>query len=98
MTCEHLIQLERELLDRGFVETFRGQAWSDNVREWVYFDVCFDRPAVRERFQFAPCVRDHEHYGTHDGQEAGFECAIHQDGVMGIHPKSGRCAQVPAFP
>ena len=52
MTCEHLVHLERELAARGFAETFRGQAWSANTREWVYFDVCLDLPAVREQFAF----------------------------------------------
>jgi hypothetical protein len=87
MTCEHLIGFEQAMIAEGYTETFRGKAWSQNVREWVYFDVCFDRPAVRDFFEFDPCVVDHEHLGTHDGQEAGFVCTIHQDGVMGIHPK-----------
>jgi hypothetical protein len=96
MTCDHLIHLERELIARGFVETFRGQAWSHNAREWVYFDVCLDMPAVRERFAIPDFVADHEHLGTHDGQEAGFVCQVHQDGIMGRHPS--HCAGVPTFP
>lgn len=96
MTCEHLIALEQELVAQGFKETFRGKAWSDNVREWVYFDVCFDKEAVQERFDFDECVTYHEHLGTHDGQEAGFECKVHQDGVMGRHPE--HCAGVRGYP
>ncbi len=96
MLCEHLNQLEAELIAQGCKETFRGQAWSDNVREWVYFDVCLDMPAVRQRFALDPCVVDHQHLGTHDGQEAGFECTIHQDGIMGRHPQ--HCQGVPTYP
>ena len=87
MLCEHLVQLERELLASGIAETFRGQAWSSHCREWVYFDCYLDRPAIRARLPFAPCVVDHEHLGTHDGQEAGFVCAECRDAVMGVHSR-----------
>ena len=50
MTCNHLIELETALIAGGFKETFRGKAQSDNVREWVYFDVCMDIAKVRELF------------------------------------------------
>jgi hypothetical protein len=96
MTCEHLIELEQALIAGGFKETFRGKAWSENVREWVYFEVCFDMAAVREQLRLETCVVEHEHLGTHDGQEAGFVCTIHQDGIMGRHPQY--CAGVPVFP
>jgi hypothetical protein len=96
MTCEHLIHLERALISRRFRETFRGKAWSDNAREWVYFDVCFDLPAVREPFSLPTYVADREHLGTRDEQEAGFLCTVHQDGIMGTHP--AHCAVVPRFP
>lgn len=90
MTCEHLHALEQALIDGGIPETFRGKAWGNHCREWVYFDCCLDRPALRERFQLEACVTDHEHLGTHDGQEAGFFCSIHEDGIMGVHPKYAR--------
>lgn len=88
MTCEHLLPLEEALLAAGIRETYRGQAWSENCREWVYFDCRLALPELRQRFQLASCVVYHEHFGTHDGQEAGFVCTIHQDGIMGLHPKS----------
>lgn len=96
MICEHLVQFEQELIARGLKETFRGEAWSRNVREWVYFEVCFDMAAVRERFAFDQCVEEHYHLGTHDGQEAGFVCMVHRDGIMGRHPE--HCGGVPVFP
>jgi hypothetical protein len=85
MVCEHLVALETELAAMGVKETFRGQAWSKNCREWVYFDCYLDRESLRDRIPFDPCVLDHDHLGTHDGQEAGFVCEIHKDAIMGVH-------------
>src|SRR5262249_15047138 len=84
--CEHLSALERELQARGVVETYRGQAWSRNCREWAYYACRFDLAAVRARLTFAPCVIDHVHRGTHDGAEAGFVCTQCWDAIMGAHP------------
>ena len=47
MVCEHLTGLEQELLRMGIREVHRGQPWSKNCREWVYFDCCFDLVALR---------------------------------------------------
>jgi len=90
MVCEHLQQLEQELLQSGVKETYRGQAWSHNCREWVYFHCVLDLAALRERMQFDACVEDHEHRGTHDGSEAGFVCKQCHDGIMGVLPKQHR--------
>jgi hypothetical protein len=86
MVCEHLSALERELLEHGVKETFRGQAWSENCREWAYFECVLDLATLRARFGFAPCVAEHVHRGTHDGAEAGFVCNQCKDAVMGAHP------------
>lgn len=85
MVCEHLAALEAEMLARDVRETFRGEAWSRNCREWVYFDCWLDRAALRQRFAFAPCVEDHVHRGTHDGAEAGLVCTQCWDAIMGVH-------------
>lgn len=85
MVCEHLILLDNELSVLGIKETFRGQAWSKNCREWVYYDCYLDRDSLRKRMSFDPCIKNHDHLGTHDGQEAGFFCKIHHDGIMGVH-------------
>lgn len=92
MTCEHLTAFEQALVIAGIRETFRGQAWSQNSREWVYFDCLLSSKSIREQFKLADCVEDHAHLGTHDGQESGFVCSIHQDGIMGHHPDSGAAA------
>lgn len=86
MVCEHLAALEQELIARGVEETYRGQAWSQNCREWAYFACVLDLPALRARFQFSPWVSDHVHRGTHDGAEAGFVCGQCHDAIMGGHP------------
>ena len=93
MTCEHLIDLERAIIAAGIRETSRGQAWSQNCREWVYFDCFLPRDRIRNRFNLASCVEDHEHRGTHDGMESGFVCSMHHDGIMGHHPASGSTAR-----
>jgi len=93
MTCEHLVALERALQAQGFKETFRGQAWSQNCREWVYFDCFLPTQLIRDKFKFADCVKTHSHLGTHDGQEHGFVCSEHGDGIVGHHPRSGVVAR-----
>ena len=85
MVCKHLREIEAALIAAGIAETFRGKAWSLNCREWVYFDCSLDRKSLRRRLTIPECVHDHDHRGTHDGQEAGFVCVQCQDGVMGVH-------------
>ena len=48
------------------------------------------RKKIRERIELAPCVKDHEHLGTHDGQEAGFVCEACHDAIMGVHEQAWR--------
>lgn len=86
MLCEHLHELEAEILAAGIAETYRGQAWSRNCREWVYFDCHFDQQAIRARMTLPDCVIDHEHRGTHDGAESGFVCEACHDAIIGYHP------------
>lgn len=85
MVCKHLKQLEDELIAASVRETFRGQAWTHNCREWVYFNCYLDRDSIRRRIAFDPCVVDHELLGCHEGQESGFKCEKCRDGIMGVH-------------
>jgi len=95
LVCEHLSELEAAILARNIGETFRGQPWSKNCREWVYFDAYLDLPAIRKSFALNACVQDHVHRGTHDGQEAGLVCSACHDAVIGLlEPKAGK----PVFP
>lgn len=85
--CPCLTPLDHALKAHGFKEDFRGAPWSKNCREWVYYDVLLDKPAVRAFFSLPGTITDHDHCGTHDGAESGFFCTRHNDGVMGVHPK-----------
>lgn len=86
MVCEHLKQLETELIEAGVRETYRGSTWGKNCREWVYFDCYLDLESLRGRIPFDSCVQDHMHLGTHDGQESGLQCTECCDAIMGYHP------------
>jgi hypothetical protein len=85
MLCHHLADLEAEL-QGSYAEIYRGRPWSQNCREWVYFDCVLDRKAIRARLPLAGCVLDHEHLGTIEGAEAGFVCELDHDAIMGVHP------------
>jgi hypothetical protein len=85
MVCEHLSAIEAALLSSGMVETFRGQSWSMNCREWVYFDCFLDTAAIRRQFVLPDFVKDHSHRGTHDGQERGLVCIQCHDALVGLY-------------
>ena len=85
MVCKHLKNLENELIHGNIKIIYCGQAWSNNCREWVYFDCYLDRQSIEKRFNFPDFIEYHEHRGTHDGQEAGFFCSKCKDGIMGHH-------------
>ena len=95
MTCEHLSPVETAIAAHGIAITFRGQAWSQNCREWVYFDAYLDTARIRRAFRLPEFVRDHTHLGTHDGQEHGLVCERCHDALMGLpRPAEGK----PSFP
>jgi hypothetical protein len=83
MVCEHLKPLEEALHAAGIRETARGQLWSKNCREFVYFNAVLDIETLKARFTFAPCVEVSENLDPRSGTERGFWCSEHQDGVMG---------------
>jgi hypothetical protein len=85
MICEHLRPLEESMIKAGLLETYRGKVWSDNCREWVYFNCFIDTAAVRASLSLPKCVTDHAHRGTHDGQERGFVCSECHDAIMGAY-------------
>jgi hypothetical protein len=90
MLCEHLHAVERAIAAEGIRETFRGQAWSHNCREWVYYDCYINLDAARGRFALDACVQDHIHRGTHDGEERGLVCTRCHDAIMGrLEPAAG---------
>lgn len=83
MICSHLKALETELLTSGLRETYRGTPWSQNCREWVYFDVVLDTASLAARMQFDPCVQISENLDPKSGTERGFYCTQCKDAVMG---------------
>lgn len=88
--CEHLTRLDIELKEKGIKETFRGQAWNDNTREWVYFDCVLSLEKIRQRYNFPDFVKIHVNDDNKSGMEAGFYCEKCKDGVMGLHPHLGQ--------
>ncbi|MFT3785601.1 MAG: hypothetical protein QM770_05480 [Tepidisphaeraceae bacterium] len=88
MVCEHLRALEQELQTRGIAETFRGQAWSRNCREWVYFACYLDAPSIRARLNLPDCVEDHTNDDPRSGQERGLVCSEHHDAIVGRYEPS----------
>ena len=89
MVCEHLVTLEAALVEGGYAVTYRGQTWTRNCREWVYFDCVLALADIRRSIALDACVQDHVHRGTHEGSEQGFVCRQDWDAVMGAHPESG---------
>ena len=83
MLCSHLRWLELELTKAGHRETYRGQPWSNNCREWVYFDVVLDLPAIRAAYPVPAEVEDHENLDERSGVERGLVCAACHDGIVG---------------
>lgn len=92
--CEHLYNLDKYIQSKGIKETFRGKAWSDNSRIYVYYDVVLDCETLRQKLKIDECVIIDEYLGTHGGSEKGFHCTIHKDGIMGLHPCYAKNAPV----
>ena len=84
LQCPHLAPLWRELRESGAKETTRGQVWTENCREWVYFDVVLDVESLQQRMSLPDCVRVHENKDQKSGAELGFYCEECQDAVMGL--------------
>jgi hypothetical protein len=85
MVCEHLQELENEIKDNLVNEKFKGQAWTNNCREWVYYDCYFNIKEIRKRIILDDCVADHSYYDLKAGGEEGFICTKCKDGIMGVH-------------
>ena len=85
--CEHLSELENEIKQQGIPETYRGQAWGDNCREWVYFDCYLDIRSLRRRFHLPEFINHHRNNDPKSGTEEGFECTLCNDAIMGLNWK-----------
>ncbi len=85
--CEHLQALDNAIKARGITETFRGKAWSNNCREWVYYDCVLNMQEVRARYELPGFIKAHVNDDFKSGPERGFVCTLCQDAVMGVHPR-----------
>jgi hypothetical protein len=83
LVCEHLHPLEQALLESGIEETYRGQPWSRNCREWVYFDAEFDTASLLRRFHLPDCLEVVENTDPKSGIEHGLYCSLCKDAAMG---------------
>jgi hypothetical protein len=84
--CEHLQPLENYLIERKVNEYFRGKAWSENCREWIYFDCVLKTESLKLKFNFPTFVVTHENLDIKSGMELGLVCNKCQDAIMGFHP------------
>jgi hypothetical protein len=82
--CEHLIELDNYIKSKNIKEIFRGQAWSENCREWVYYDCILNIDKLREKFNLDKCVEIHEYNEIKTANELGFYCSKCKDAVMGF--------------
>ena len=84
--CEHLQPLEDYIKAKKIPEIFRGQAWSDNCREWVYFDCVLEPESLKAKFHLPSFVTMHENADEKSGKELGLVCTQCKDAIMGLHP------------
>ena len=84
--CEHLALLEAALKAKGVKETYRGQPWSNNCREWAYFDCILNPAILREKYRLPEFIIYHTNDDPRSGTEAGFLCEKCHDGIIGHHP------------
>ena len=85
MICRHLRTLEAELVDRGIPETFRGQAWTENCREWVYYNCYLDTQKLLQRLPLSSCVIECVNDDVRSGTERGLYCTEHHDAIVGLY-------------
>lgn len=57
MVCQHLAPLENELIKSNIKETYRGQAWINNCREWVYFDAVLETATLATGLNLPPVLK-----------------------------------------
>lgn len=85
MICEHLQPLEKELIAKDIKETFRGQPWTKNCREWVYYDCFLDTEKIKLRLQLPEFITAHQNNDPVSGLEEGLVCNACFDAIIGHH-------------
>jgi hypothetical protein len=92
--CEHLQPLEDYIKAKKIPEIFRGQAWSNNCREWVYFDCVLEPESLKAAFHLPSFVTTHENTDEKSGTELGLVCTQCKDAIMGLHPNHASSAKL----
>ncbi|MBK8352728.1 MAG: hypothetical protein IPP60_02455 [Sphingobacteriales bacterium] len=87
--CIHLKSLEDFLKSENIAEVYRGQVWSKNCREWIYYDAILNPQKLKEKFHFDATIIIHDYKDNKVGSELGLVCTLCNDAIMGVHPKSG---------
>ena len=83
--CEHLSPLEKELHSRNIKETFRGEAWSVNCREWIYYDCYLNCKSIINRLHLPAFVAHSINNDPRSGLEEGLFCEQCKDAILGYH-------------
>ena len=86
--CAHLKPVEDYLLSKGYKEIYRGQVWSNNCREWIYFNTVLQPKELINQFKLESFIIIHDYEDIKVGAELGLECTICKDAIMGYHPNS----------
>jgi len=86
--CIHLKPVEDYLLSKGYNEVYRGQVWSNNCREWIYFNTILQPQELIIQFRLDSTIIIHDYQDIKVGSELGLECTICHDAIMGYHPNS----------
>jgi hypothetical protein len=66
--------LDNYVRNKNVKELFRGNAWSKNCREWVYYDCVLNVKKLKEKFSFNNCVIIREYNDIKVANELGFFC------------------------
>ena len=93
--CTHLIDVEEYLKLAGVSETWRGQPWSENCREWIYYNCVMDAAGLKDKLQLEDFVMVHDFNDPKAGSELGLVCEECDDAVIGVHPESSMALMVP---
>lgn len=88
LQCMHLRPVQEYLMRLNIKETFRGQTWSINCRDWIYYDCVLAAESLIKRFDLQDCVEEHNYLNIKVGGEMGLYCKTCHDAVVGQHPHS----------
>src|SRR4051812_11061384 len=86
--CEHLQPLADYLKERSVPVTWRGQPWTQNCREWVYYDCVLEPQSLKTKLGLESFIQVHDYVDIKAGSELGLFCDECKDAIIGIHPTS----------